>query len=261
MSRVTDHDRRHTQIKASFIADGLRQMHSAPHYQKWLFSLLRPYLGPRVLEVGAGIGSITELLLANGDSVLGMEPNAACRAEWERRFSGHTRARCLASRIEDCPAEPIEAFRATTVVCVNVLEHIEDDATAMQRFREWLPEGGRVLLIVPAVPAAYGAVDAAVGHFRRYSKTALRRLLIQTGHKIARLQYFNVLGLFGWCYNTWLHHSVQLSDTQIRAFNAIVPWYAVVDRLLPIPLGMSLLAVTEVDGREAQEGGLQPTSA
>jgi hypothetical protein len=94
------------------------------------------------------------------------------------------------------------------------------------------------------VPAAYGPIDAAVGHYRRYSKAALRRALQAVGLSIERLRYTNFVGLLGWMYNARVGRIEKQSDAQIRIFNDfVVPWYSVLERVVVPPVGLSLLAI------------------
>ena len=121
---------------------------------------------------------------------------------------------------------------------------LEDDLQALKRLRAMLHgAAGRLVLVVPAVPAAYGSIDAALGHYRRYSRSGLRSVLAQAGFSIGSLRYSNLIGLLGWLYNARIARRVQQSDAQIQVFDAlIVPWYSRLERLLPPPVGLSLVA-------------------
>jgi len=130
------------------------------------------------------------------------------------------------------------------VFCVNVLEHIEDDAAALATFRNVVQPGGHVLIWVPAVPAAYGPLDAELGHHRRYTKASLSRAFAGAKLEIVSLRYTNPIGLIGWMYNSHVGRSTTHSPLQIKLFETLVaPWALPLDRLIPPPLGLSLVAV------------------
>ena len=111
-------------------------------------------------------------------------------------------------------------------------------------FRDTIVSGGHVLIYVPAIQAAYGPLDAELGHHRRYSKRTLSAAFSAAGLELIRLQYANAIGLIGWMYNSHVtkarHHSVE----QVKLFERFVaPWALPLERLIPPPLGSSLVAV------------------
>src|SRR5688572_24811047 len=161
-------DRRLTQTHDQYAADDLETMRDARRYAAHVFGLLRPHIGRRILEVGSGIGTVTVPLLETAERVVGIEPNPNCIAALRAVVAGHPHFALWDRHLEECPHEELAAERFDTVVCVNVLEHIGDDRAAMRAFREAVVAGGRVLIFVPAVQAAYGPLDAELGHFRRY---------------------------------------------------------------------------------------------
>ncbi len=218
-------------------------MLSAGNYNAWLFSLVQPHLGERVFEVGCGIGSMTERILASGRHVFGIEPNRSCAVELETRLGCHPGFEHRPWRIEDCDRDLLGGLSFDTVLCVNVLEHVEDDRGALRLLTSLLDPAGRVVLLLPAVPGAFGPIDASVGHFRRYSKAMVRDAFREVALAIDRLRYSNLLGLLGWLYNARIRRITKQSDRQIALFDSIVPWYSWLERVVPPPIGMTLLAV------------------
>ena len=114
-----------------------------------------------------------------------------------------------------------------------MLEHIEDDIRALRLFRELVaPTGGQVLIFVPAVQAAYGPLDAALGHHRRYSKRTLRRApSTRPASTLVTLRYTNPIGLLGWMYNAHVSGNTEHTSGQVRLFERLVaPWALPLDR-------------------------------
>jgi len=239
-------DRRQTQLSDTFAVDDLRQMRLANQYNDWIARQIRPYCGQRILEVGAGIGNITSRLLTHARTLCALEPNPACFESLRQSFDGPG-FECHPWRLEDCEIEFAIRRGIDTVVCVNVLEHVEDDQAALQRLHGMLkPSAGRLILVVPAVPAAYGPIDAALGHHRRYSRSGLRSALERAGFCAQVLRYSNAIALLGWFFNAHVSRRLQQSDAQIRIFDRlIVPWYSRLEHLVAPPLGLSLLAVAD----------------
>jgi SAM-dependent methyltransferase len=228
-------NRQRTQLSDDFAAIDLQQMQQARRYTDWIAGQIRPHCGRRVLEVGAGIGNITRRLLGHAEYVSSSaEPRASAPYPTDacRMALGSSGRRVR------------RAERFDTIACVNVLEHVEAEVETLKRFREMLHRSaGRLLLVVPAVPAAYGAIDAALGHYRRYSRRHLRSILLDAGFSIDSLHYSNLIGLIAWFFNARIARRVQQSDSQIKVFDRfIVPWSSQLERLVPPPIGQSLVA-------------------
>ena len=244
MNDGTHVDRRFDQTQHDYAANDLETIEEARRYGDHVFELFRPFIGRRVLEVGAGIGTMSRKLVRSADLVIGIEPNANCVSRLEDAMRGEPKFTMLPSHLEECDAAELQRRQLDTVYCVNVLEHIEDDVAALRMFRNVIVPGGHVLIYVPAVQAAYGPLDAELGHHRRYSKRTLSAAFAAAGLDLIRLKYANPIGLIGWMYNAHVtkarHHSLE----QVRLFERFVaPWALPLERLIPPPIGSSLVAV------------------
>lgn len=237
-------DRRRTQTGAPYAADDLETMREARRYTAHVFGLFRRDVGRRVLEVGSGIGTVTVPLLEIAERVVGIEPNPNCVARLTSAVSGHPRFALWERHLEQCSPAELAAERFDTVICVNVLEHIADDVAAMTAFRDVLVPGGKVIIFVPAVQAAYGPLDAELGHFRRYSKATLTAAYRGAGLDVQRLRYTNPIGLAGWMFNAHVTRTRRHSLTQVRLFERLIaPWALPLERWIRPPIGQSLIAV------------------
>jgi 2-polyprenyl-3-methyl-5-hydroxy-6-metoxy-1,4-benzoquinol methylase len=241
---VNHTDRRLNQTQERYAADDLETMKEARRYSAHIVNLFRPHIGRRVLEVGCGIGTMTAQLLDIADSVVGLEPNPNCMSRLQQAVGAHPRLDLRFCHLEECDPADLAAHRFDTVFCANVLEHIADDAEALRTFASVLVPGGKVLIFVPAVQAAYGPLDAELGHFRRYSKSTLAAVFSGAGLELLTLRYTNPIGLLGWLYNARVARSTTHSATQVRWFDTLIaPWALPLERLLTPPIGLSLVAV------------------
>jgi SAM-dependent methyltransferase len=199
-------------------------------------------LGSRIVEAGAGIGTVSELLRrqANPSEMLLIEPAGNNIGELKRRFDSDSRVRIYHGYLEDIGA----AFQADTVVAVNVLEHVERPAEFLRAAHEMLVPGGALLLLVPALPALYGSLDAAFDHYRRYTRSELRRALREAGFDIEDLHYLNFVGVAAWFVAGRILGRTTLGRSQVRFYDRLViPWLRRLESLVHPPLGQSLLAV------------------
>jgi 2-polyprenyl-3-methyl-5-hydroxy-6-metoxy-1,4-benzoquinol methylase len=238
-------DHRFTQTQKQYAADDLETMSEARRYQAHVFELLRPHVGSSVLEVGCGIGTTSLRLAEIAERLVCIEPNLNCASRARAALDGNPKIALRICHLEECDRDELIRQRFDTIVCVNVLEHIEDDLRALRLFRELVaPTGGRVLIFVPAVQAAYGPLDAALGHHRRYSKRTLRAAFDAAGLDVVALRYTNPIGLLGWMYNAHVSKTTEHTLGQVKLFEQLVaPWALPLDRLVPPPIGLSVFAV------------------
>jgi SAM-dependent methyltransferase len=227
-----------------FFAEDLRQMARAVNYRRWQFNMIAPYVRGRVLEVGGGIGNFTADLARAAESVVSIEPNQHCYNQLVEKTRALPNVTALNVSAESLSGHLPPEFGADTVVCMNVLEHIQDDVAAVGAFTRLLKPGGRLVLLVPAVSAAFGFIDEQLGHFRRYSRRGLKALLIEAGFAPEKIRFFNFIGLWAWWWNARFARREKQSDAQIYFFDRfLVPPLSFIERILPVPTGQSLLAV------------------
>jgi 2-polyprenyl-3-methyl-5-hydroxy-6-metoxy-1,4-benzoquinol methylase len=240
-------DHRFTQTQERYAADDLETMSEAVRYQAHVFGLVRPYLGTRVLEVGCGIGTMSRQILETSDHLrlVCIEPNANCAARADDELRGQERVTIRKCHLEECDRADLRRQHFDTIVCVNVLEHIEDDIQALTLFQEVVAgAGGQVLIYVPAVQGIYGPHDAALGHHRRYSKRSLTAAFAAAGLEMVMVKYTNPIGLLGWMYNLYISGNTEHSSHQVRFFDRFVaPWALPLERIVTPPIGLSLFAV------------------
>jgi cyclopropane fatty-acyl-phospholipid synthase-like methyltransferase len=244
MQDVSHTDRRYSQTQDRYAADDLETMQEARRYADHVFGMVRPFIGSRVLEVGSGIGTMTSRLVDVAEMVVGIEPNPNCTTRIQEAMGRHPRFTLRTCHFEECEPSELASLRFDSVLLVNVLEHIEHDVDSLKAFERILVPGGRVIVFVPALQMAYGPLDAELGHHRRYSKRTLRAAFEQAGLELVRLRYTNPIGLAGWMYNSHVSKSIKHSLAQVRLFETLVaPWALPLERLVPPPIGLSLIAV------------------
>lgn len=246
MSKIenSEFNRKFGQTSDPFILKDLQQMLDARKYNGWLYSMIAPFIGKRVLEVGPGIGSISVQIVPHVDLWVGIEPNPYCIEVLNERLVGNQNIRLIQAMAEDADEKVLQEYQFDTVVCVNVLEHIENDVSILKFFENSLQPGGRVVLLTPAMPQAYGTIDAAVGHFRRYTKQSMKQALEKAGLLPEKLFYFNFLGFWGWLFNARVRKLLQQDNSQIKTFDRLVPILSRLEKWIPPPVGMSLVAVS-----------------
>jgi 2-polyprenyl-3-methyl-5-hydroxy-6-metoxy-1,4-benzoquinol methylase len=209
-----------------------------------MFDRLRRWVGRRVLEIGSGIGNLSAFLVEGDCERLVLTDT---REEYlDRLRTRFAKDPNVAVARLYLPTElgALAGQHFDTIICLNVLEHIDDDLSALQAIRRMLAPAGRLILLVPALPALYGTMDKALGHHRRYQRAPLTALLQATGFKVAHVEYFNLAGLPGWWFAGRVLRRQTIPPTSLKLYDALVPLFRL-ERLLPWRVGQSLIAIGE----------------
>jgi glycosyltransferase involved in cell wall biosynthesis len=218
-------------------------------YNRWLVERFRGALGARVLEIGAGFGNVTRHLLeTDGGSprelIVASDLDPLALEYLKGAFRDEPSVRVASYRFPLAPQsrEEIDALKIDTIVCCNVLEHIEDDQGSLADFFRILQPNGRLILLVPALAKLYGTLDVALRHFRRYEKGEVEEKLRKTGFAIESCRFLNKPGVFGWYVNGRILKRRVLPRGQLRAFSWLLPLLKREEQNPPA-YGMSLLAI------------------
>jgi glycosyltransferase involved in cell wall biosynthesis len=221
----------------------LRRMARLAPYNAWLDGRFTHFLGERVLEVGSGVGNQTRYFL-DKERVIASDIEPHYVRELNSKFDRRPNVRVASFRfpLDAASREELRRERLDTVVCLNVLEHIENDSAALEDFASVLQPGGRLVLLVPAMSALFGSLDIHLNHFRRYDRTGLLDLVTRAGFDVQTVRYLNRPGVFGWWLNSRVLRRRVLPRGQLAAFGLIQPLLKLEENGNP-SFGMSLLVL------------------
>jgi SAM-dependent methyltransferase len=221
------------------LAATLDNLDDAHNYRQWIFDMIKPALGPRVLEAGAGHGTFTELL-AEGRSVTATDLSPRCVRELRDRFGQRPDVTVLqCDLVGSRDAGPFDC-----AVLINVLEHIEDDTGALKELADQLASGGRLALWVPAHMQLYSDFDRAIGHYRRYTREELRQKLVDSGFVVDDIRYVNLVGALAWWVVARKLHRAPTGKAGVTIFDRLfIPIVRRLERTRRLPAGQSVLAL------------------
>ncbi len=221
----------------------LRRMARLSSYARWLHDRFDHYLGARVLEVGAGVGNHT-VHLVDRPRVIASDIEPHYLRELRSKFDRCANLRTASFRFPLSAADRSDAIaeQIDSIVCLNVLEHIEEDRQTLADFRDILQPGGRLALLVPAHPALYGTLDVHLRHFRRYQLHQLRQLVTDAGFHVDEIRFLNRPGFFGWWLNSRVLRRTVLPKAQLSAFRWVQPLLKLEEKRPP-SFGLSLLVL------------------
>ena len=227
-------------------ANILAAMSRAKRFNQWMADTIAPFVRGEVLELGAGIGNLT-MLLANGKDLY-RATDTDEEQLFELRARMEYRPDVVSGRFDFSKAEEVERFQrsADTIVCLNVLEHVEDDRQALKNIRQCLRPGGSAIVLVPHGPELFGSIDAVLEHKRRYTKDDLLQKMADAGLKVEQVIDFNRATRPGWYLNGKVLQRKTISPLQLKIFDLLVPMWRRVDTHLPWPAN-SLIAIGMAD--------------
>ena len=231
----------------------LERLNQAPRFTRWMADVLRPYVGRRVLEIGAGTGNMSVQL---------MPRSAYWATDFNPQYLEYLNS--LAIRRPYMHVAYLNAMepasfpqeRFDTIVCLNVIEHIEGDVEALRNLRNVLSDEGRAIILVPCGQWLYGSLDVVLKHFRRYSEGQLVDVARQAGFRVEKILKFNRVGVLAWWLNGRILRKKTFGLGQIRLLNLLTPLFRLVDPCLPFP-PLSIIAILENDSVPSRKDSLR----
>jgi glycosyltransferase involved in cell wall biosynthesis len=222
----------------------LHSLTGTPQYLSWLTRVLRPHLGDRVLEIGAGLGNLTARLMARKLQYVAGEAEPLYLHALRNRFLRTPNVTVCELNPENSADYRPWAGKFDTALCINVLETAEDPGVVLASLHGTLTPGGTLLVLVPQGQGLYGSLDQALGHVRRYSTEDIRQILNQTGFRAEEMYQLNKIGALSW----WIFGRVmgrkRISKPALKLFDKTVWLWRRIDWLLPWR-GLSLVVVAK----------------
>ena len=219
----------------------LHSLERAQQFNGWMADAIRPFVGAQILEIGAGIGNITQQLTPR-DVYVASDVNPSYLHYLRNASAGKPYLTVTLIDLENPESFTDHSQRFDTVICLNVLEHVRDPLSALQSmFRTLIPEG-RLVLYVPCGHHLYSSLDEALGHRCRYELPMLKDELEGSGFEVERMDFFNRVSVLGWWWNGRILRKRTFSRWQLKVFDTLVPIFRRVDRWLPWK-GLGIIAV------------------
>ena len=232
----------------------LNNLTGTPQYLSWLARQLRPFVGDNVLEVGAGIGNLAGRLMGRRMLYVAGEKDPLHLHALRNRFLRTPNV--VVQHIDPEVPEDLAGLENCfdTVLCINVLEYMEDPAAVLRSLNATLKPGGVVVVLVPNGLRLFGSLDRSLGHKRRFNSAAVRKLLEDQGLSVEKAHQFNRAGAPPWWAYGKILGSGRISKPVLKLFDKTVWIWRRLDRLMPWP-GLSLIVVARKPGVAAPAEG------
>jgi SAM-dependent methyltransferase len=220
----------------------LDSLAEAKNYYGWVLKQFEPFLGPTVVEAGAGIGTFSDFIISvpKVQKLIAIEPAANTFPILEAKFREKPRVETRRGYL----SEHYQGLSADAVVAVNVLEHVEDHESFLREAHAATVPGGSLLLFVPALPQIYGSLDKAFEHHRRYTKSTLRGVIEAAGWRPRRISYMNFPGIAAWFMAGRVMKKTNIAVSEAKTYDRlVVPILSRVESMIEPPIGSNLVAI------------------
>lgn len=219
----------------------LESMSQAGFYNKWTFKKFSKYLKGEILEVGCGIGNFT-IDLSKYGNVTAIDIDQKLIKQLTDKKN---------TRINVGPGD-IEAGKFffdnkefDAIVCINVLEHIENNEKALENMYKLLKKEGYLILLVPIYSFLYGEIDRSIGHFRRYNPDDLVKEMQEIGYTVISHRKLNFIGAIGWFIAGRILGNKNIEGNKIQLFNILAPFFLFIENLIEPIIGTSILIIAK----------------
>lgn len=227
--------------------DTLEVISEAHHFNRWMYDTIKPHCRGEILEIGSGIGNISQFFINDGASISLSDiensyfPILKEKFGESKNLKGMYRLDFSDKNLEKNHPEMIGRF--DTIFALNVVEHIPDHEQALKNALKMLRKGGKVVILVPAFQCLYNGFDKQLDHCRRYTQKSLQTLLESSGFEIKHRQFFNFIAIFGWFISGTILRKSIIPGGQMRFYDAMVPVWKVLDFFTKKLVGISVIQV------------------
>jgi SAM-dependent methyltransferase len=223
----------------SYIGNELELFENASNWKKYLFTEIEKHVGRKSfsIEVGCGIGANSRYIARFSNRYVGIEPDAfLCK----KAILRHPEFEFINGFFSQAKIE--SDVKPDLVLLIDVLEHIEDDYLEITKIWESLEQGATLVILVPAHQFLFSKFDASVGHYRRYSKKSLTKVMSSHSSDL-RIIELDSVGFVLSLASKILNPNGEMTLKKVRLWNFLVPISKKIDSLLRFKIGKSILLI------------------
>lgn len=234
--------------REEFVYEGrdLEAMNFAENYHRWVLSKFDGYINSNILEVGAGSGSFSKLIIEKypNNLLTSLEPSNEMYPLLEKNLKGVGKNVILHKSYTNEIVKDLKDKKISAIIYNNVLEHIENDQEEIKLAYDILEKDGYILTFSPALPALYGKLDKKIGHYRRYSLNEMKVKLVDSGFEVVEAYYFDFVGMILWWIKFKLLGSDEIGSGNVALFDKyLVPVLRSIEPSKLLPIGKNIVVI------------------
>ncbi len=223
----------------------------ADRFNIWMYHTIKPYCPGNILEIGSGIGNISDFFLKDNQTITLSDIRQNYVDILKQKHQGKTKLKdvIIMDIIDPDFDTKFEKYFGTfdSVYALNIVEHVKDDTQAIANIKKLLKPGGNMVILVPAYQKLYNGFDKELEHYRRYNMKMLDQLMTKNKLEVIHHQYFNFIGVFGWWFSGNVLKKKTIPEGQMKLYNSLVPIFKIVDKVIANSMGLSVISI----GRKA----------
>ncbi len=227
--------------KESYGKNYLNTMTGTPAYLNWLVSIVRPKLGDRIIELGAGLGSLSGMLMGKRIRYVAAEKDPLLAHSLLNRFlrTPNVEVRELAAGDGDGFHDLNDSF--DTALLLKTLEYTQDPEQSLRQMHSCLSENGRLIVSVPQ-GAALNSLDRGLGYLHRFTKAGITAMIERNGFAVEEVIQLNKMGKLAWGTFGGLFGNEKISKLNLKVFDKTVWLIRLLDQVLPWS-GVSIVVI------------------
>ena len=237
-------------MRQNELSDKLNHWNYISQYSTWMYHKYEAYIGKKVFDVGAGMGRIVKYYIERCEQIVATDIFQSQIDYMNDHYNGYP---CFGAVLLDILMDDISPYenRFDTVICINVLEHLDNDRLAVKKMQDLLCVNGYLILIVPAFEKLYCQLDKNVGHHRRYDKGILRDIVESCNLQIIDNIYFNALGIIPYYIKGKMKvkenesFSTTLNEYNGKIYNLASKILEPIEKHFPPPFGLSEIIIAQ----------------
>lgn len=216
-------------------------------FNSWMYKTILPYCHGNILEIGSGIGNISEQFLKENHRISLTDLRENYCQILRDKFAIYPSLE-LVHQMDiidpDFDIKHSDKFETyDSIYALNIVEHVKDDDLAIANCKKLLKPGGNLVILVPAYQKLYNGFDRELEHYRRYTQKSLDKLFINNNLEIIHHQYYNFIGIFGWWFSGNILGKKTIPEGQMKLYNSLVPIFKIIDKIILNKAGLSVITV------------------
>jgi SAM-dependent methyltransferase len=215
----------------------------ADKFNKWVYDVINPYCEGRILEIGSGIGNITNYFVKHNYDITASDLRASYLEILNLNFPTIKKVSIDIVKVDFEQNYSLYLKSFDTIYALNVVEHIEMDKLAIENMLSLLKKNGKLIILVPAFQALYNNFDEELMHYRRYNRRSLEKIMNNPNTSIIKSFYFNGVGILGWFFFGKILKRTSISNSSMQAYNFLVPIFRIIDYFFNSFFGLSVICI------------------